>query len=232
MKSAIVTGSSSGIGFSCTKKLLSMGYRVTGISKTINDKTFKGKNFIPYACDLSDIKELKKLEKEIAKEDISVLINAAGVGYFAPHEELSIEQIQKMTTLNLTSVLILTKIFLRSLKKNSGYIFNISSISAKQPAIFGAAYGASKAGVNHFGTSLFKESRKSSLKVINISPDITDTNFFNELNFKPTSDPLSYIDPNDIASVIEQALTLREGTVMTDITLQPQLFKLQKIKKH
>jgi len=232
LKSAIVTGCSSGIGLSCAKKLLSMDYKVIGISKTVDDKTIKEKNFTPYICDLSNMKELEKLEKEIGKTEIHTLVNAAGVGYFAPHEELSLKKIEKMIFLNLSSVLILTKIFLRTLKKNGGYIFNISSICAKEPAVFGAAYAASKAGVSHFSASLFKEARKSSLKVINIAPDITDTAFFDDLHFKPTSDPLSYIDPNDIADIIKHVLTSREGTVMTDITLQPQLFKLQKIKRH
>ncbi len=232
LKSAIVTGASSGIGLSCAKKLLDLGYEVTGISRNSNSKLKLEKNFTHYSCDLWDIKELERLEKDIGAKDISILINASGFGSFGYHEDLTIQEIYKMTSLNLTSVLAVTKIFLRSLKKNGGHIFNISSFSAKVPSPFGAAYSASKAGVAHFGASLFKESRKSSLKVTTITPDITNTPFFDELLFKPSTDPLSYIDPKDIANIVEQSLLQREGTVTTEITLQPQLFKLEKIKKN
>jgi short-subunit dehydrogenase len=126
--------------------------------------------------------------------------------------------------------MLLSKLFLRALKHQSGYIFNINSISGIQPALFGAAYGASKAGLRHFGTSLFKEARKSGLEVVNINPDITNTPFFDNLNFKPTEDSQTYIDPKDIANIIENVLHQREGTIMTDITVEPQKFQISKKK--
>jgi short-subunit dehydrogenase len=220
---AVVTGASSGIGKACVLKLLNLNYKVIGLSRncSIEDKNYTHKDI-----DLQYTKEIQKL-KDIKP---NILINAAGVGYFAPHEELSFDQITNMIALNLTAPLLLSKLFLRSLKQNSGYIFNINSISGIQPAIFGATYGASKAGLNHFSTSLFKEARKSGLKVININPDITDTPFFNTLNFKPTEDPLTYIEPSDIADIVEDVLSKREGTIMTDITVQPQKFQITKKK--
>ena len=223
MKNAIVTGASSGIGQECAKKLLELGYKVYGFSRTSD---FKDKNFIHVEIDLTDTKQIQKLENT----NPHVLINCAGVGYFAPHEELSFEQIQEMIALNLTAPMLVTKLFLRALKQQSGYIFNINSISGIQPALFGATYGASKAALRHFGTSLFKEARKSGLKVININPDITNTPFFDNLNFKPTEDALTYIDPKDIADIIENVLNQRKGTIMTDITVEPQKFQISKKK--
>ena len=231
MKNAIVTGASSGIGLACAWKLLSMGYKVIGISRDFSKCNCDHHNFVHITCDLTKKEEMLALSHKIDKANTFILINAAGVGHFAPHEELHIDQIEEIVKLNLTAPLILTKLFLRPLKQNSGYIFNISSISAQQPAIFGAAYGASKAGLQHFGTSLFKEARKSGLKVINIAPDITNTSFFDELSFKPTSDPQSFIEPEDIADIIAHAITMRPSTVVTNITLEPQKFKLDKQKR-
>ncbi len=231
MKNAIITGASSGIGLACAIKLIGMGYKVLGISRDFTKCNCDHHNFIHITCDLTVKSELLNLQHKIDKDKTYVLINAAGVGHFAPHEELQISQIEEIIQLNLTAPLLLTKLFLRDLKKNSGYIFNISSISGQQPAIFGAAYGASKAGLQHFGLSLFKEARKSGLKVVNIAPDITNTHFFDDLNFKPSSDPMSYIEPEDIADIIEHTLNLRSNTVITNITLQPQKFKLQKTKR-
>jgi short-subunit dehydrogenase len=122
---------------------------------------------------------------------------------------------------------LITKSFLRALKRNRGYIFNICSISGIKSAPFGAVYGATKAGLRHFGKSLFLEARKSGLRVVNINPDITDTPFFNDLNFKPSNDPLSYIKPQSIANLIEEILG-KDELVVTDITIEPQLFKIEK----
>ena len=226
MKNAIVTGASSGIGKECAKKLLNLGYRVYGVSRESN---FTHKNFIHISQDLTKTDELENLKNLIADKP-HILINSAGVGHFAPHEELSFNQIEEIITLNLTAPLLLCKLFLRDLKQNCGYIFNINSISGIQPALYGATYGASKAGLRHFGVSLFKEARKSGLKVININPDITNTAFFDNLNFKPTDDSQTFIDPLDIANIIEDALNQREGTVITDITLEPQKFQISKKK--
>lgn len=223
MKNAIVTGASSGIGEACSEKLLTLGYQVYGLSRTSD---FNDKNFTHIEIDLTDTKQIEKLEKIIPH----ILINCAGVGHFAPHEALSFDQIQEMIALNLTAPMLLSKLFLRALKQQSGYIFNINSISGIQPALFGASYGASKAGLRHFGTSLFKEARKSGLKVININPDITNTPFFDNLHFQPTEDSQTYIDPKDIADIVENVLNQREGTLMTDITVEPQKFQISKKK--
>lgn len=221
MKNAIVTGASSGIGRACTEKLLALDYKVYGLSRTSD---FKDKNFSHVEIDLTQTKKIQKLENY----NPHILINCAGIGHFAPHEELSFDQIGEMIALNLTAPMLLTKLFLRALKQHSGYIFNINSISGIQPALFGATYGASKAGLRHFGTSLFKEARKSGLKVININPDITNTPFFDDLHFRPTEDSQTYIEPKDIADIIENVLNQREGTIMTDITVEPQKFQISK----
>jgi short-subunit dehydrogenase len=221
-KTALITGASSGIGEACAIKLLSLGYQVYAIARDFSKSSISHSNFIPIEMDLTKRKDFPKIE------NLHLLIHSAGVGYFAPHEELSNKEIEEMISLNLTAPLLLSRFYLRSLKQHHGYIFNINSISGVEPALFGAAYGASKAGLSHFGTSLFKEARKSGLKVINIHPDITKTAFFDNLHFRESDDALAYIAPEDIADIIEDVLNKREGTVITDITIQPQKFQIQK----
>ena len=156
------------------------------------------------------------------------MVNSAGVGVFGLHEEISIDNISYMIDLNLKAPLLLSRVFLRKLKESNGYIFNINSISALRPATHGCVYGATKAGLRHFGTSLFAESRKYGIKVVNISPDITKTEFFDDKNFTYSSDSECYIEPNDIALVIKDIINLRSGTVVTDIVIEPQKFKIEK----
>ena len=64
--------------------------------------------------------------------------------------------------------------------------------------------------------------------MVNINPDITKSPFFDELHFENSQDPLSYIEPNDIAKIVEEIINKRVGTVITDITIEPQIFKLGK----
>ena len=225
MKKALVTGASSGIGLEISKMLIDFGVLVYATARDFGKCNFKNENFLEIPIDLRQKDEILKLKKI---KDISILVNCAGVGYFGSYESLSFEQIQEMITVNLTAPLLLTKLFLNPLKKNSGYIFNIASISAIKPAIFGVVYGASKSGLRHFGNSLFNESRKSVLKVVNINPDITKTPWFDKLDFSYTTDPLSFIDPAQIAQIIKNILELKEGTVVTDITIEPQKFKITK----
>ncbi len=232
MKKAVVTGASSGIGQEIAKKLLSLNYKVIGIARDFKKCDIADDNFEIHQNDLSDKKSLHQLLEKLKKEDISILVNSAGFGIISPHEEISVKDIEDMVYLNLTTPLILTKLFLRKIKKNRGHIFNICSISGIKSAPFGAVYGATKAGLRHFGNSLFEESRKSGTKVISINPSITDTSFFKNLHFEPTDDPLSYIKPNCIAEIIEEILNKREGTVITDITIDTQLFKIEKNKSN
>ncbi len=230
MKKALVSGASSGIGKEISKKLLQKGYEVFGIGRDFSKCNIKDKNFYPLLCNLKDKKELHRFLQDYKKENISILVNCAGFGKFAPHEEISVSDIEDMIQVNLTAPLLLAKTFLRTLKRNRGYIFNICSISGIKQAPFGAVYGATKAGLRHFGSSLFVEARKSGIKVININPDITNTPFFNELNFGVTNDPLSFIEPTCIADIVEEVLNKKDGTVITDITIEPQLFKIDKRK--
>ena len=223
-KYAVVTGASSGIGLSVSQMLVKRDFCVYAFARDFSKCHFKDVNFKSIEVDITDTKKLLEILKPI--RTVSVLVNCAGVGYFAPHENLSIKQIEEIIDTNLKAPLIITKELLGILKTQKGYIFNINSISGIKPALHGAAYGASKAGLIHFSTSLFGEARKSGLKVVNINPDITNTSFFDDLNFKPTANPMNFIEPSCISSAIQSVLDQREGSITTDITIQPQTFSL------
>jgi len=228
MKKAVVTGASSGIGYAITKRLLELGFIVIGVSRNISKKHFNHQNFIAMPTDLSEINNIKRLALNLKKESISILINNAGFGKFEPHEELSIDTITKMSFLNLTAPMVLTNILLRDLKKNDGYLININSIEALRASKFAALYSATKAGLKAFGDSLFEESRKTNLSVTNINPDMTQTNFYDELRFQTTDKAEERLIASDIADAVEHILSMRKGAVVSEYTIRSLQFGISK----
>ena len=229
MKTAIVTGTSSGIGKAIAIRLLHLGYRVIGVSR--RSSNIEDKNFSQITCNLASTEETIALgEKLKTEKGVYVLINAAGFGKFEPHEELSPKTIEAMIHVNLTAPILLSNLLLRTLKQNGGFLINITSIEATRSSKFSALYSSTKAGLRAFGHALFEEVRKSDLAVVTINPDMTDTAFFDDLNFGVSSAAHSRLEGSDIADAIEQVLAMRHGVAMTEITVRSQRFGIT--KKH
>lgn len=225
---AVVTGISSGIGKAIGQMLLDRGYRVHGISR--RTVAYDG-DYIHHKVDLCDVSQLQSGCARILEKDrkIDLLVNAAGTGFFAPHEELSSQKIEQMVTLNLTVPMLMAREFLRTLKSSDGLFVTISSTSSRKPSRSGATYAATKAGIDKFSETLFIEGRKQGLRTLNIVPDIVNTPFFDQLTFRPDHDPLSYLEPDCIAKALEDMLfKTRAGTVVTEIVIQPQFLKINK----
>ena len=210
MKNAIVTGYSSGIGEAICEELKTHGY-----------------NIIKLASRLEDLSSLEKELKELLKnQEIDLLVNCAGVGIFQPHEEISIAKIKELIDINLTAPIVLSNLVLRSLKKTQGRIINIASIEATKHSKFSALYTATKSGLRDFGLSLFEELRKSGVGVTTINPDLTTTNFFDDLQFEPSKQEDTYLLPQTIAKTVIDVLNTQG--VITDITIRSQKFAINK----
>lgn len=223
MKRILITGATSGIGLAISKKLLSMGHVVYGVGRDFSKVDIENSNFYPIVCDLVKYQNIEEMVKKLKKEvEIDILINCAGIGYFGPHEEINPTKLHKMIALNLEAPLILTQLLLRDLKKREGVIINISSITATKSSTYGCAYSATKAGLVHFSKGLFDEVRKTGVQVISILPDITKTPFYDELNFREGEEEESYILPECVADAVENILSQRRGTVITEVIIQPQ----------
>jgi len=231
LKKAIVTGASSGIGKAIATKLLELGYHVIGISRTIQDNTFSSPDFQAISCDLSDANATIKLCDQLKYEEVFILVNAAGFGRFEPHEELNAVTIMQMTFLNLTAPMLLTNATLRSLKKNDGYLININSIEAIRASKFAGVYSATKAGLKAFSDALFEETRKSGLSITNINPDMTESNFYDELRFETSQKEDERLLSQDIANALEHILKMRKGAVVSDYTIRSLKFGIGKKTK-
>jgi short-subunit dehydrogenase len=229
-KIAIITGASYGIGLEISKKLIEMNFSVIGIARNFSNTNYEHPLFTKFHFDLLLINEYEEKLKTLKNsKDLYILVNCAGIGIFGLHEELKFNEIHKMLTLNFVSPILLTKLFLRDLKNNRGYVLNISSVSALQDSPLASAYSASKAGLTQFGNCIFSEGRKNGLKVINIHPDITSSSFYNNTWFKEESnDSESFLECEEIANTVEFILKQRESTIITNITIKPQKHRIKK----
>lgn len=231
MKTALVTGASSGIGLGICISLSNMNYKVYGIGRDFSKVEFNHDNFIKITCDLTNHKELLNLVKKLEKdEELDLLINNAGVAYFGLHEDLNPSKIHEMISTNIEAPLIITNLFLRKLKKNKGTVINISSITAKRVSPHGCAYGATKAALSHFSDSLFDEVRKTGVKVAAIHPDIAKTNFYRNADFKEGPEEDAHLTVDSIVNAVEFILNADKNAVVTDITIRPQKNRIERKK--
>lgn len=228
MKTAVVTGASSGIAKEITNRLLKLNYEVIGISRNIKKEDFNSENFTPLQADLSNEASTLAICKILKAKDVNILISCAGFGKFEPHEELSTKTITDMVFLNLTAPMLLTNALLHGLKKNDGYLININSIEALRASKFAGVYGATKAGLRAFGDSMFEETRKSGLSVTNINPDMTESCFYDELRFEPSDKDDEKLFATDIADAIEHILSMRKGAVVSEYTIRSLKFGISK----
>ena len=231
-KTVIVTGASSGIGYAVSKTLSALGYELYGFGRNFKNTDWNTMdNAHPIVCDILDTDRLcAELKQITAQNQVHVLVNTAGVGYYGLHEELNPDKIKKLVRTNLEAPMILTQQLLRPLKKTAGYIINISSVTAGQSNPHGCAYGATKAGLASFSHSLFDEARKYGVKVVTIFPDMTQTNLYRNADFREGDETESYLLPDDVAKAVEWILSQREGVIVTDITLKPQIHRIK--RKH
>lgn len=181
---ALVTGASSGIGLEIAKYLDELGYYLILVSR---DKekleelaiTFRHKPKI-IVMDLfieSNVKSLYVLTKN---EDIDILVNNAGFGDFGKFTETDLGKELDMINLNIKSLHMLTKMFLKEMvKKDSGYILNVASSAAFQPGPLMATYYSTKAYVLHLTEAIWYElkKQKSNVHICCLCPGPVETNF-------------------------------------------------------
>ncbi len=225
---SLVTGGSSGIGLEIANMFLEENLEVYSISRTkpLNHKIkhieFDLLNFQQYHP------TFQKLKKKL--KDLKVLVHSAGKGIFGLHEELNFQKTKEVLDLNLMAPILLTQIFLRNLKQNKGFIVFVSSITATKPSPLASAYAASKAGLSQFAKSLWEETRKAELKIVNLEIDMTQTPFYKDTWFTTDTHPNSYIKPKQIAEILRNIYLQKENLNITNIIIQPQFHRIQKKK--
>ena len=151
-KTAIVTGAARGIGLATTKQFLAEGRRVAMIDRdaeALKAEAGALENVLPVVCDVSQPEQVDAMIAEVAGAfgHIDALVNNAGVADFGPIEETSFERWRTVMATNLDGVFLCSQAAIPELRKTSGAIVNIASISGLRASTLRVAYGTSKAGV-------------------------------------------------------------------------------------
>ena len=223
-KCVLVTGSSSGIGYEITLKLLDLGAKVIGIARNHDRSKLENKNYTTYKCDVSAHQKLEILLKQILKKhpQINCFISNAGYGDFGPLENFSTLQIKNFIATNLTSHMVITKLILPHFKRiKIGDIIFIGSEAGLLGTKNGSLYCTAKFGLRGFSEALSKDVANKNIRISIINPGMIRTNFFENLNFEPGNDEENAINIKDVSSTVAYILDLSRNTIVDEINLSP-----------
>lgn len=184
MKSVVVTGVSTGIGWGTAKILIQKGFRVFGSVRKAQDaarlRREFAENFSPLMFDVTDEPAVQAAAQQVREqlhgETLFGLVNNAGIAAPAPLIYQPTNEFRHQLEVNLVSVLIVTKAFVpllgsdRSLRGKPGRIVNISSVGGRFGGPFLGAYAASKHGLEGFSESLRRELMLFGIDVIIVGP--------------------------------------------------------------
>jgi len=225
---AVVTGAGRGIGAAIARELALLGAttvlcgRTESNLKASTDSIAKaGGQAQALPCDVSDLKSVEEAARQVESRfgRIDILVNNAGVGGFGgPLYKLAPEEWDRIMNTNLRGVYYMTRAFAPLMMRGrSGHIINISSLAGKNALPNGAAYAASKWGLNGLSYSMAEELRSHNIRVSVICPGSTNT----ELSPHEGKDPNKMLQPEDVAHVVAMLVTQSPQSFVSEISLRP-----------
>ncbi|MFL6299301.1 MAG: SDR family oxidoreductase [Terriglobales bacterium] len=227
-KVAVVTGGGRGIGAAIAARLATMGAAtvISGrtmkhLQQTAREIAASGASCEPIVCDVTDLQSVESLAAAVHKrfKRVDILVNNAGIGGFGgPLHKLPPADWDAILNTNLRGVFYCMRAFAPfMIERKSGHIVNISSIASKNALPNGAAYSASKWGLNGLSYSVAEELRGHNIRVSVVCPGSTDT----ELSPHAGKDANKMLKPDDIAHIVAMLVTQSPQSFASEIVLRP-----------
>jgi len=225
---AIVTGAGRGIGAAIAQKLASLGATVFLCGRTLHSlettaaaiRSAGGQARVEQ-CDVTDLASVQQLAASVEQtfRRLDILVNNAGVGSFSgPLHEMTPETWEKILNTNLRGVFYTIQAFApMMIRAKSGHIINISSLAGKNPVPNGAAYSASKWGLNGLSYSVAEELRGHNIRVSVVCPGSVDT----ELSPHTGKDASKMMKPDDVAHVVGMLATQAPQSFVSEVLIRP-----------
>jgi NAD(P)-dependent dehydrogenase (short-subunit alcohol dehydrogenase family) len=226
-KIAMVTGGTRGIGRAIAERLLreEASVAICGLAQEQVDLAVQemaerpGGKIIGRAADVSSSEDVASLFHFVDSQwgGLDILVNNAGTWANRSVADLSIEEWRQTIGTNLTGVFLCSREAIpRMCIRQGGFIINISSLAGKNAFRGGAAYNASKFGVNGFSEAMMLDHRYDNIKVCYIMPGSVDTDFG-----QSKSGGSWKIPPGDVAEVVATVLKMREQTLISRVEMRP-----------
>lgn len=187
MRTVLITGATSGIGYELAKifaqnkyNLVLTGRNEEKLNEIKNEFLTHNISINTFSCNLSKPNSASQLFEFLNKNnlEIDILINNAGFGLLGPFNELDLQSQLEMIQVNITSLVELTHLIIPSMiKRKSGKIMNVASTAAFQPGPYMAIYYATKSFVLSFSEALHYELKEYGINVSALCPGPTKTDF-------------------------------------------------------
>ena len=229
-KNAIVTGGTRGIGRAIAQRLLTDGASVAicgrtqaSVDRTVADMKKLGRVFGTVA-DVSQLEDARSLFAAVDREfgGLDILVNNAGQGRFKKVGEMTPEEWHLNIDLNLNGAFYCAhEALARFATRGGGFIVNISSLAARNPFSGGAAYNASKFGLNGFTEALMLDHRNDNVRVSSIMPGSVDTEFSGTPGKSRPADASWMIAPEDVAEAVSMVLRMPARTMVSRVEIRP-----------
>ena len=227
-KTALVTGGGRGIGAAIAVRLAALGAATVACGRTQShiDQTASriraaGGRAEAMACDVSNWNSVAALAGKVKEGfgKLDILVNNAGIGGFGgPLHTMPLERWDAVLNTNLRGVFYTIRAFTPLLlTAHGGHIINISSIAGKNPLPNGAAYAASKWGLNGLSYSVAEELRTHKIRVSVLCPGSTHT----ELSPHEGKNAEKMLQPDDIAHAVEMLVTQAAQSFVSEIVIRP-----------
>ena len=225
---AVVTGAGRGIGAAIARELSSLGAVAVlcGRTREVLESSARaiaqaGGKAEVVVCDVIGLQSVEAAAKQVVASfgRVDILVNNAGVGGFGgPLHQLPPEAWEQILNTNLRGVYYTTRAFApMMIRARAGHIINISSLAGKNALPNGAAYAASKWGLNGLSYSLAEELRGHNIRVAVVCPGSTNT----DLSPHAGKDPAKMLQPEDVAHAVAMLVTQSPQSFVSEILLRP-----------
>jgi 3-oxoacyl-[acyl-carrier protein] reductase len=224
-KVALITGGSKGIGFAIAEALVSQGARVMITGRNAADleraQARLGSRALSVSADGGLAEEVERAVQATVDGHggLDVLVNNAGIGIFKNAADMSPAEWQSIIDTNLSGVFYYCHAAIPHLRhRGGGWIVNISSLAGTNPFTGGAAYCASKAGLNAFSEALMQEVRYDNIRVTYVMPGSVATGFSGR--GEPGKADWK-VQPEDIAQMVLDLLAMPPRSLPSRVEMRP-----------
>jgi NAD(P)-dependent dehydrogenase (short-subunit alcohol dehydrogenase family) len=208
VRSAIVTGGSSGIGLAIARMLREEGYALTLAARNVErlETAAQQLEASTFAVDVRDEDQCASLVAGHveAHSGLDVLVNSAGVGIAGTIGDMATKHFDLQQSVNLRGAFLITREALPALRESHGYVVNLASIAGTIPTPGLASYGAAKAALIALTRSLVREERENGVRATALCPAFVDT----PMTTWTGIDGVEMIQPEDCAEIVRSLLRL------------------------